>query len=88
MSHRLADGSMSTDYEIGDEFHYFGDGDVYRYHREDGSSCPWFTNKGGFLEALSWSTLKAVKAKKNSTLINQLHETIRQLKATIKELES
>jgi hypothetical protein len=87
MSYRLADGSMSTDYEIGDEFHYFVDGDVYRYYREDGSSCPWFTNNEGVQEALSWCTLKSVKAKKNSTIVNQLREAIKQLERTIEELE-
>jgi hypothetical protein len=36
---------------------------------------------------MSWCFLTPVKTKKPTALINQLHETIRQLKATIEELE-
>ena len=74
MSYRLADGSCSTDYKIGDEFTH-----KHRYSaiftRDDGE---W---------AINWCFLTPVKAKKHANTINQLRKTIKQLKATIQELE-
>lgn len=47
MSYKLADGSLSTDYEIGDRFiiigsELFGDGSVVSLYDDDGSDCPLF----------------------------------------------
>jgi hypothetical protein len=87
MSYELADGSMSTDYKIGDEFTHYEKRGLFKFEAADGSSCPWFRDMDERRSAESWCYLTPVKAKKE-TLINQLHETIRQLKATIAELES
>jgi hypothetical protein len=90
MSYELTDGSMSTDYKIGDEFtHIFYKG-VFKFTEDDCTEFPWFMKVGKEeVHATHWKNLAPIKENKNknSTLINQLHETIRQLKATIKELE-
>ena len=88
MSYELADVSMSTDYKIGDEFTRSDCGSVI-LNETNGLPTAWFRpkNTGKYL-ALHWENLKYVKTKKHASVINQLHETIRQLKATIKELES
>ena len=89
MSYKLADGSKSTDYKIGDAFQLKHSDRVFVLKDNDESSCPWFVECGTTKEVSRyWGGIIPVKAKKNSTLINQLHATIRQLKATIKELES
>ena len=87
MSYRLADGSMSTDYKIGDEFNYGDRTFILSY--DDGSVMPWFREVIQESDhPLEWPFLTPVKAKNHASVINQLHEAIRQLKATIKELES
>jgi hypothetical protein len=90
MSYRLADGSMSTDYKIGDEFtHRFCGNEIFKLVRDDGSRNPYFNGHSWHSNfPRHWRSLTPVKTKKNTTLINQLHETIRQLKATIEEIES
>jgi hypothetical protein len=87
MSYRLADGSMSTDYEVGDDFTHYEDGQNFIFEADDGSSFPWFTDKDGLRLAISWCYLIAVNTMKFASTINQLRETIKQLEATIKELE-
>jgi hypothetical protein len=83
MSYKLADGSMSTDYKIGDEFTHVEQGIVVLY-RDEGCKFAFFTRlMDGAERVCYWGRVTPVKAK----TINQLHETIRQLKATIKELE-
>jgi hypothetical protein len=87
MGYELADGSMSTDYQIGDEFTHERESLIFRLMEDDGTQNPWF--KVGDCEgrnARHWEDLTPIK-RKNSTLINRLHATIRQLEATIKELE-
>ena len=88
MSYRLADGSMSADYEIGDKFAHYEDREIFTLSLDNGSTCPWFMNHNEGLASISWCFLTPVKTKQHSSVINQLHEAIRQLKATIKELES
>jgi hypothetical protein len=87
MSYELADGSMSTDYKIGDEFTHYEKRGLFKFEEADGSSCPWFEDMDERRSAESWCYLTPVKASKHSTLINQLRETIKQLEATIQELE-
>jgi hypothetical protein len=86
MSYKLADGSKSTDYQVGDRFTH-STGELVTFLSDDGESNPWFSTSSD-PNSPSWARLTPVKAKKNSALINQLHATIRQLKATIAELES
>jgi hypothetical protein len=85
MSYKLADGSMSTDYKIGDKFSHAERKGIWSLQEDDGSPMPFFSTKKCPRHCLAWSLLVNVKPK---SIINQLHETIRQLKATIKELES
>ena len=88
MSYKLADGSKSTDYKIGDIFQPKHSDRTFILNDDDGSCCPWFVECGTTNEVSRyWGGLTPVKSKKNSTLINQLHATIRQLKATIAELD-
>jgi hypothetical protein len=89
MKYKLADGSMSTDYNIGDEFVFYYDSKrVFIFKDDDDSDCPWFQEKGNcFQYARRWLELKPIKAMKHANTINQLRETIKQLEATIKELE-
>lgn len=49
MSYKLADGTLSTDYKIGDLFitndpeeHIFSVGSLVKFTKDDGSSCPNF----------------------------------------------
>jgi hypothetical protein len=84
MSYELADGSMSTDYKIGDKFTH-----KHRYSaifsRNDGTGNPWFTTDRDNGEwAINWCFLTPVKP---TALINQLRKTIKQLEATIQVLE-
>jgi hypothetical protein len=87
MSYRLADGSCSTDYKIGDKFAHHEDREIFILALDNEGICPWFINSNEGLESISWRFLTPIKAKNHACVINQLHETIRQLKATIKELE-
>jgi hypothetical protein len=86
MSYKLADGSMSTDYKIGDEFAF--EDRTFILSDDDGSVMPWFREVIQESDhPLEWPLLTPVKEKNHASVINQLHEKIRQLKATIKELE-
>jgi hypothetical protein len=87
MSYELADGSMSTDYKIGDEFKHVMRLGIWSLQEDDGTNMPFFSNTTCSRYALTWSLLIHALPKKDATLINQLHATIRQLKATIEELE-
>ena len=89
MSYKLADGSMSTDYDIGDEFQLTNSNRTFVFTEDDGSKCPWFRQVGKEDEyARHWQDLTPLKVKKNSDLINQLRETIKQLNVMIEELKS
>ena len=52
LSYKLADGSLSSDYEVGDTFvvyrighsAYFHEGDVITFKNDDGTHCPWFSS--------------------------------------------
>ena len=93
MSYELADGSMSTDYKIGDEFTSNKHTNVFILERDDGTSCPFFLVKGVAVyssnnPAYYWADLKPVKEKKKEcTLAKQIRKTIKQLEKTLKELE-
>jgi hypothetical protein len=88
MSYELADGSMSTDYKIGDKFtHSSGYSAIFT--RDDGEENPWFTTDDDDGEwAMSWCFLTPVKTKQHASVINQLRSTIQYLERTIQELES
>ena len=49
--YKLADGSLSNQYEVGDTFvvvgnsRYFDRGSVILFAKDDGSGCPWFFSK-------------------------------------------
>jgi hypothetical protein len=89
MSYKLADGSMSTDYKIGDKFALESDPSrTFVFTEEDDTAYPWFRAAGDdYGLAMYWGDLTPLKAKSHASVINQLKETIRQLKATIQELE-
>jgi hypothetical protein len=89
MSYKLADGSKSTDYKIGDAFQQKHSDRVFVLKDNDESSCPWFVVRGTTNEVSRyWGDFIPVKAKKNASLIHQLHKTIMRLQTTIAELES
>jgi hypothetical protein len=90
MSYELADGSTSTDYKIGDEFVLDSEPTrLFVFVEEDLSPCPWFREKGVSGDcAKQWDDLRSVKAKCHTSIAAyQIKQTIRQLKATIKELQ-
>jgi hypothetical protein len=87
MSYTLADGSLSTDYKIGDEFHY--EGRTFTLVKDDGTDIPWFhesIEEGRY--PIDWASLTHVKPSSHSTLIKSIRETIQYLERTIQELES
>jgi hypothetical protein len=86
MSYRLADGSCSTDYKIGDKFEH-KDGGKATFSRDDGTENPWFAITGQAEWSINWCFLTPVNTKKHANTINQLRKTIKQLEAAIKELE-
>ena len=91
MSYELADGSMSTDYQVGDVFYPEHSDRTFILTDDDGSSRPWFVECGTTNEvSRNWKCLLPVKAKKkkNASLTRQLRSTIRYLERTIAELES
>ena len=90
MSYKLADGSNSTDYKIGDEFRlYINLARIFVFTQDDDTDHPWFREAGDdYDHARYWEDLTPVKEKKNASLVNQLRSTIRYLEHTIKELES
>ena len=72
MSYKLADGSMSTDYKIGDEFTRSERGSVFsELHKIRGLSLG-----------------NPVKTPKHTALIKSIRETMQYLERTIQELES
>jgi hypothetical protein len=85
MSYELADGGMSTDYKIGDEFTHTERKGIWSLQEDDGSDMPFFSTPKCPRHCLAWSLL--VKVKPNS-IINQLRSTIQYLERTIEELES
>lgn len=64
--HKLADGTWSTDYKVGDRFvvvgvaAYFERGQVITLSKDDESVCPWF-DEGE--KPCHWCALKAYKPK-------------------------
>jgi hypothetical protein len=84
MSYILADGSLSTDYKIGDKFTHKLHGGIYKFITDDGTENPWFKRDNGCRHANNWRFFTPVKP---TALINQLRETIKQLEATIQEIE-
>ena len=65
-SYKLADGSLSDQYEVGDTFvvhqsgqsRYFSEGDVIIFYEDDGSYCPRFSpDKYGEGSPISWHRL-------------------------------
>ena len=92
MSYELADGTMSTDYKIGDRFTSDQHKNIFTLEEDDGSNYPFFDVNGGGVygtnnSAYFWYNLTPIKQDNNTKLIEQLRKTIKQLKATIKELE-
>lgn len=67
MSYKLADGSDSLEYEIGDMFIYTGNsnGQILKFSVQDHSSCPYFLwGSDSIASACSWERLTPVKRKK------------------------
>ena len=89
MSHKLADGSLSTDYKVGDKFTHEREPDIFVFIRNDGTVNPWFKKEDDDEEyARHWDDLTPVKTTKHSTLIKSIRETMQYLERTIQELES
>lgn len=64
--YKLADGSWSSEYKIGDKFEavdgvIFQKGSIVTYTTKNGSDCPWFTNKHGREYSCYWYRLKPYK---------------------------
>jgi hypothetical protein len=90
MSYKLADGSWSTDYKIGDKFYVVEGTDkgcIATLLDDAGSDCPWFYKGRDYRNCEVWEWLKPCNKENIVEITNAIHETIRQLKATIKELE-
>lgn len=89
MSYKLADGSMSTDYKVGDKFMLDTNHvRIFVFTKDDDTTYPWFREAGYNRDhVMYWDELTPVKEGRVSTIINQLRETVKQLEATIKELE-
>ena len=89
MSYELADGSMSTDYKIGDEFTHEYEHGIFVFIRNDGTLNPWFKKVDRLKDyARHWEDLTPVKTDKHTDLIKSIRETVRYLERTIQELES
>jgi hypothetical protein len=87
MSYKLADGSMSTDYKIGDKFTHKYEHGIYIFIEDDGTKNPWFKSEELSREASNWKFLTPVKTKQHASVINQLRSTIQYLERTLEELE-
>jgi hypothetical protein len=61
MSYRLADGSSSTEYKIGDKFTHKYNSGVFKLIKNDGTHNPWFERENIPQEASSWYFLTPVK---------------------------
>lgn len=64
--YKLADGTYSSEYKIGDKFEtvdgeIFQKGSIVTYTTDDHSDCPWFTNKHGREYSCLWYRLKSYK---------------------------
>jgi hypothetical protein len=89
VSYKLADGSLSTDYKLGDEFHHRNTSAIFVFTEDDNTACPWFKELGWINEyARYWEDLTPVKKSKRMVLIKRLKKKTKQLEAIIKELES
>ena len=89
MSHKLAVGSLSKYYKIGDEFHFRNTSVIFVFTEDDNTECPWFKELGwGIKRAKYWKDLTPVKSTKKTKLIKRLRKKLKRLEATIKELES
>ena len=94
MSYELADGSMSTDYKIGDKFVSVDDGifpvgAIVTYTEEDNSACPCFTKEGRkYSEACFWWRLEAYKEPSTEapTELEELEARIETLEEYITQL--
>ena len=88
IGYKLADGSKSTDYKIGDEFTHKYEHGIYIFIEDDGTKNPWFKSEEFRRTASNWCFLTHVKSAKHATLIKSIRETIQYLERTIQELES
>jgi hypothetical protein len=61
MSYKLADGSISTDYKIGDEFTHKYHKGVFKFIEDDGTQNPWFKSEELYRESSNWKFLTPVK---------------------------
>ncbi len=72
--YRLADGTLSTDYGVGDEFiltkdhHIWVKNKVVRLEEDDYSTNPWFIDANGEVRCCAWGKLKKTGDKMQSTL--------------------
>jgi hypothetical protein len=91
MSYKLADGSMSTDYKIGDRFYItegLDKGRIATLVEDDGSSLPWFDKGGVDRNCEFWEGLNPCTKENNGRVIDALRDQIKKIERTIKELES
>tara|TARA_R110000744_G_scaffold315708_1_gene422529 strand:- start:442 stop:720 length:279 start_codon:yes stop_codon:yes gene_type:complete len=92
MSYELADGSMSTDYKVGDKFTHKYERGVFIFVEDDGTLNPWFKSEEIHREVSQWRFLTPVKSTKKSNkktkAIKRALKKIKQLEVIIKELES
>ena len=95
MSYELADGSMSTDYKIGDKFTHEDGHDIFVFIKDDGTLNPWFRREGKGADNARhweyprhWENLTPVKSTKHTDLIKSIRETVQYLERTIQELEA
>lgn len=62
--YKLADGSYSSQYEVGDLFKVvgcdesFNIGQVVSLSEDDGEDCPWFKSSNGFEQPVYWEDVK------------------------------
>ena len=87
-SYKLADGSMSTDYKVGDGFTY--EDRPFTLVEDDKSNMPWFREiiQENDHHPIDWASLTPVRTANPPALIKSIRETMKYLERTIKELES
>lgn len=81
MGYKLADGSESTQYKVGDKFvvvseHFlYSEGDVVELVEDDKSNAPYFDGTKGKFKAISWYKLKLCTDVPTKQTLEQLLST-------------
>jgi hypothetical protein len=87
MFHKLADGSLSTDFKVGDKFMHCNGFEVAFKHN-DGTENPWFINDKSGVRAVSWCLLTPIKTKKDTRLVDHITKEIKKMEKSIKRLQA